>query len=71
VAAEFGGAGLASTLMRALIDAAGKRGLEQMEGFVLAANQPMLRLARRLGFSIARDPDDPSVCLCRLPLSAA
>jgi RimJ/RimL family protein N-acetyltransferase len=71
VAAEFGGAGLASTLMRALIDAAGKRGLEQMEGFVLAANQPMLRLARRLGFSVAPDPDDPSVRVCRLSLRAA
>jgi RimJ/RimL family protein N-acetyltransferase len=71
VAAEFGSAGLASTLMRALIDAAGKRGLEQMEGFVLAANEPMLRLARRLGFSVERDPDDPSVRLCRLPLRAA
>jgi RimJ/RimL family protein N-acetyltransferase len=71
VASEFGGAGLASTLMRALIDSAKTRGLEQMEGFVLAANQPMLRLARRLGFSIARDPDDPSVRVCRLPLRAA
>jgi hypothetical protein len=39
-----------------------------MEGFVLAANSPMLSLARRLGFAVAPDPDDRSVCLCRLPL---
>ncbi len=71
VADEFGGAGLASTLMRALIDAAGRRGLKQMEGFVLAANRPMLRLARRLGFSVAPDPEDPSVRVCHLPLRAA
>jgi acetyltransferase len=71
VAEAFGGVGLASTLMRALIDAAGKRGLQQMEGFVLAANRPMLRLAQRLGFSVARDKDDPSVCVCRLPLRPA
>ena len=32
--------------MRVLIDSAKKRGLEWMEGFVLAANQPMLRLAQ-------------------------
>ncbi len=67
----FGGAGLASTLMRVLIDSAKKRGLEWMEGFVLAANQPMLRLARRLGFNIERDPDDPTVRICRLPLRSA
>jgi RimJ/RimL family protein N-acetyltransferase len=71
VADAFGGAGLAGTLMRALIDSARRRGLAQMEGFVLAANQPMLRLARRLGFGIAPDPDDASVRVCRLPLRAA
>jgi len=35
---------------------------------VLAVNRPMLALASRLGFSIARDPDDDSVCNCRLNL---
>jgi hypothetical protein len=41
-----------------------------MEGFVLAVNQPMLRLARRLGFSVSPDPDDPSLRICRLRLAA-
>ena len=68
VASEFGGAGLASTLMTVLIDLAKTRGIEEMEGFVLAANKPMLRLAGRLGFSITSDPDDPGVRVCRLPL---
>jgi acetyltransferase len=68
VTASFGGAGLASALMRVLIDAAAKRGLTEMEGFVLAENQPMLRLAKRLGFSIAPDPEDRSVRICRLQL---
>jgi acetyltransferase len=71
VASEFGGAGLASTLMTKLIDIATKRGLNEMHGFVLAANQPMLRLARRLGFGVSADPDDPSVRICRLPLLRA
>jgi acetyltransferase len=68
VGSAFGGAGLARTLMTALIDSAGKRGLAEMDGFVLAANQPMLGLARRLGFTVSRDPDDPAVRICRLPL---
>ena len=39
-----------------------------MEGFVLARNQSMLRLARRLGFQIESDPDDPTVRICRMNL---
>ena len=68
VAYHFGRAGLATTLMTTLIEAAKARGIGEMEGFVLAGNQPMLRLARRLGFSIAPDPEDSSVRLCRLQL---
>ena len=70
VGAAFGGAGLARTLMTALIDSARRRGLTEMEGFVLAANQPMLRLAARLGFHIEPDPEDRSVRICRLRLDA-
>jgi acetyltransferase len=65
---EYGRAGLGRTLLSALIAMAKRRGLKHMEGFVLTVNQPMLKLASRLGFSIARDPDDVSVCNCRLSL---
>jgi RimJ/RimL family protein N-acetyltransferase len=68
VASEFGGVGLASTLLTALIKTAKARGITEMDGFVLAMNQPMLRLARRLGFSIASDPEDGAVRICRLRL---
>ena len=68
VAAGYGAAGLGGTLMTALVAAARQRGLEEMEGFVLAENQPMLRLASRLGFDIAPDPDDRAIRLCRLRL---
>ena len=71
VTERFGGAGLATLVLKTLIDAATRRGLVEMEGFVLAINQPMLRLASRLGFSIKPDPDDASVRLCRLPLARA
>jgi len=68
IAADYGGAGLGRTLMSTLIDAAKRRGLREMEGFVLAANKPMLRLAARVGFSVSPDPDDRSVRICRLRL---
>jgi len=68
VASSFGGVGLATALMNALIDAARRQGLREMDGFVLAVNQPMLRLAKRLGFAIAPDPGDGSVRVCRLRL---
>ena len=71
VASEFGGVGLASTLLAALIGTAKARGLAEMDGYVLAVNQPMLRLARRLGFKVAPDPEDGTVRICRLRLADA
>ena len=65
---EYGGIGLGRVLLSTLIAIAKRRGFKQMEGFVLAVNQPMLKLASRLGFAIARDPDDGSVRNCRLSL---
>jgi acetyltransferase len=70
VASGFGGVGLASQLMTTLIDEARRRGLKEMEGFVLTQNQPMLRLAKRLGFSIRSEPGDASVRICRLTLGS-
>jgi RimJ/RimL family protein N-acetyltransferase len=69
VASEYGGTGLATRLMTQLIDEARHRGMKEMEGFVLNQNQPMLRLATRLGFRIQRDPDDATIRICRLTLA--
>ena len=55
--------------MTTLIDEARRRGLKEMEGFVLTQNQSMLRLAKRLGFRIAYEPGDASVRICRLTLN--
>ena len=68
VADAWAGAGLGRALMTALVDAARRRGLKEMVGYVLAENAPMLRLAARLGFAVKRDPDDFSQCICRLDL---
>jgi acetyltransferase len=46
--------GLAGILMQALIEVARSRGLRTMEGFVLAANAPMLHFAHQLGFEVRR-----------------
>jgi acetyltransferase len=69
VASGYGGVGLATALMTALIDEARRRGLAEMEGFVLSQNRAMLGLAKRLGFSIAYEPGDASVRICRLTLN--
>jgi acetyltransferase len=69
VGSEFGGSGLASRLMTTLIENAKRRGLKEMEGLVLKQNQPMLRLARRLGFRIESEPGDPTVRVCRMTLA--
>ena len=69
IASGYTGLGLAKTLMLALIDESRRRGVKEMEGFVLAQNGSMLGLARRLGFGIERDPDDPSLRICRLTLN--
>ena len=69
VASGFNGVGLAKTLMTAIIVESRRLGVKEMEGFVLAQNQSMLGLARRLGFRIEREPGDASVRICRLTLN--
>jgi len=69
VADDWQGMGLASRLMRELIQAARVRGITHMEGFVLAGNSRMLNLARRLGFSVDTDPEDATVKIVRLDLT--
>lgn len=68
VADEWRGSGLAGILMRALIEVARSRGLQAMEGLVLRRNEPMLKLARQLGFESCSDPDDPGTVRVRRAL---
>jgi acetyltransferase len=51
--------GVGVLLMDALMDAARRRGLQIMFGKVLASNQRMLDMARRLAFTVSLDADDP------------
>jgi RimJ/RimL family protein N-acetyltransferase len=70
VADGWQGAGLASRLLRELVEAARARGLKYMEGIVLAGNSAMLTLARRLGFTVNPDPADATLKIVRLDLAA-
>jgi RimJ/RimL family protein N-acetyltransferase len=65
----WGGAGLGSILLGELVAVARGRGLKRMRGFVLADNESMLRLARRTGFEVARNPDDFGTRLVTLELA--
>ena len=66
---DWQGAGLASRLMRTLIEEARTRGLKRMDGYVLASNRAMLALAQRLGFSVGPSEEGPSVRRVRLELA--
>jgi len=68
VADDWHGLGLAGRLLQILIASARERGLRRMEGYVLAMNTPMRRLARRLGFVDRPCPDDPTLRVMSLSL---
>lgn len=57
---HFKGIGLGRTLMKRIIAYGAKLGLSEITGDVMAHNQPMLTLCRKLGFTIARS-DDPEI----------
>ena len=65
---DMKGHGLASHLMRRLIDWARDRGLQEVVGQILSDNATMLAFVRHLGFEVHRLPDDPEVMEARLRL---
>jgi acetyltransferase len=62
------GHGLASHMMRRLLDWARQCGVVEVVGQVLAENAPMLGFVRHLGFSLRRMPEEPDVIEARLTL---
>jgi GNAT superfamily N-acetyltransferase len=53
--------GIGTQLMTALMKAARKHGLKEMEGEILSSNNHMLDLVRGLGFAFKNHPEDASV----------
>jgi acetyltransferase len=68
VADDWHGRGMATRLMRSLIDVARARGLARMVGQALSDNAGMLALARHLGFAIEQDDDSPELVNLTLDL---
>ena len=69
VQADMKGKGVASHLMRRLIEWARGRRMRAMVGLVLADNAPMLAFVRHLGFAVRRMPEEPDVVEARLALA--
>lgn len=62
--------GIGRRLLETLITVARSRGLEVMVGHILATNEPMLALCKRLGFRIGDHPQDSMVRRATLALGA-
>ena len=61
---DFGGKGLGSRLMLSIMEEARDKGLKEIDGLVLANNQNMLALMRKLGFTIQKFVEDEDFKLC-------
>ena len=55
---SFQGKGLGYKLLDVLIGIAEDKGLDEIHGTVLSENDKMLRMARKLGFVLERQPHD-------------
>lgn len=71
VADDWRRLGLASRLVDALCEHARDAGLERIEGDVIATNDAMIALLRRLGFALRRHPGDARLLQATLALASA
>jgi acetyltransferase len=65
---DWKGKGLGYLLMTRLLDIARRRGIAEIVGDVLHENEPMLTLAKSLGFALASHPEDPELVRVRKAL---
>ena len=68
VSDELGGQGLGSRLMLSIMEEARDKGLQEIDGLVLAKNPGMLSLMRKLGFECKRFEEDTDFMLVTCPL---
>ena len=71
VADDWQGRGLGRRMMRKLIELASGRGLERMDGWIVADNAGMLKMCAALGFAFKPEPDDSRTLRATLDLRAA
>ncbi|MHA6202916.1 N-acetyltransferase family protein [Dyella soli] len=60
--------GLGALLMQRLVDDCRRRGLDEIWGYVLLENRPMLQLCKELGFTRRLIPDEPGTAQISLQL---
>ncbi len=70
IADDWQGQGLATVLMKLVIEHAKAQNLQKLTGNVLVGNSPMRGLMKSLGFMAARDPNDAELLLFTLPLQS-
>src|SRR3546814_500309 len=70
VRSDLKGAGIGWRLMEAMIEVAHWLGLDVIEGQVLRENSTMLSMCRHLGFNVVADPEDATLMLVTLPVTA-
>lgn len=70
VADQWQGKGVATQLMEALMSYASYRGLTRMQGEILADNQGMQALAKKMGFALQLSPLDKTLVLASIQLPA-
>jgi acetyltransferase len=68
VRSDWHGRGLGRLLLERLIAGARRRGIAELYGDVLRDNEPMLRLARGLGFAVTAHPADAALLRVIKPL---
>lgn len=66
---EVQGLGLARQALATALDAAAEAGYRRVHGHVAVRNDGMRNLARRLGFTIRRDPDDATQLIAEIRLA--
>ncbi len=71
VADEWQGKGIGRQIMQMLIENARDRGIEIMEGEILALNNSMLKLLKKLDFVLLPDPEDHKIVKASLQLQKA
>jgi len=68
IRSDLKGHGLGWMLMELIIEYARAEGLRSVRGQVLRENTTMLEMCRKLGFTIASDPQEPSLVVVNLPV---
>src|SRR6476660_7048921 len=69
VRSDWHGRGVGQLLMARLIEVAQQSGISELVGLVLHENKPMLKMCRKLGFSIAPEPNDATALRVRKSLA--